>query len=269
MTNNTPPLPDYHTHTYLCKHAKGTPKEYVEEAIQKGLPQICFTDHAPAPCGYDYSSRMDIKEFPHYRELISKVQTTPKIEVLFGIEADYYKGCEDFLASWLPKQDFDIVLGSVHFIAEWGFDNETNISQWTTANVNDTWKRYFTLLGELADTRLFDIISHMDLPKKFGHQPTADIVEIIQPSLERIAASGMAIEINTSGLDKPAKEMYPSMQILKICHKMDIPITFGSDSHLPCDIGRYFSKSLVAAKEAGYTHSLRFSKRQSEFIPLP
>ncbi|MCK5849957.1 MAG: histidinol-phosphatase HisJ family protein [Kiritimatiellae bacterium] len=266
---SNPPIPDYHTHTYLCKHAKGMPEEYVAEAIRKGLPQICFTDHAPAPCGYDHTSRMEIDEFPHYKELISQAQTTTEIEVLYGIEADYYNGCEDFLSSWLPQQDFDIVLGSVHFIAEWGFDNEANILQWKTANVNDVWKRYFILLGKLADTRLFDVVGHIDLPKKFGHKTTDNIIEIARPALERIASAGMAIEINTSGLDRPVNEMYPSLQILRLCHDMDIPITFGSDSHIFSDIGRHFAKALVAAKKVGYTHSLHFRKRQSELIPLP
>jgi len=264
-----PPVSDYHTHTYLCKHAKGMPKEYVAEAIQKGLPQICFTDHAPAPCGYDHNFRMDINDVEHYRELISQIQTTSELDILYGIEADYYNGCEEFLSSWLQKQDFDIVLGSVHFIETWGFDDEANLSQWETADINKTWKHYFRLLEKLADTHLFDVVSHLDLPKKFGHKPTNDILEIAKPTLERIASTGMAIEINTSGLDRPIGEIYPSMPLLKLCRKMSIPITFGSDAHLPGDVGRHFDKALAAATAAGYTHSLRFCKRQSELVPLP
>ena len=116
-------VPDYHIHTVLCKHAEGHVADYKARARGLNIPEICFTDHIPGPDGYDPKHRMDISQFDAYRSMILAQQDGDEPTVLFGIEADYYGGCEKFLRSWLHDQDFDFVLGSVHYISDWGFDN--------------------------------------------------------------------------------------------------------------------------------------------------
>ena len=261
---------DYHVHTFLCRHADGTPAEYVAAAKARGLPEICFTDHVPAPDGYDPKNRMTIDRFPEYTEMISELRGGGHPYVLYGMEADYYEGGVEFLRSWLPEQDFDIVLGSVHFIEDWGFDHPDNLSVWDTVDVTEAWRKYFALVGALADTGLFDVLSHMDLPKKFAYRPeAAEIPGLADPALDRIAAAGMAVELNTGGLRRPAREIYPSLQLLKLCRRRDIPIVFGSDAHSADSVGRDFEQALKLAADAGYTHSLRFRGRKATEIPLP
>ena len=108
----------------------------------------------------------------------------PDHPVLFGIEADYYEGCEAFLRNWLIEQKFDLVIGSIHYIGRWGFDNPNEISMWNSVDITETWRKYFKLVAKLADTGMYDILAHPDLPKKFGDKPNdADIKEIVQPAL--------------------------------------------------------------------------------------
>ncbi|MEI3505641.1 MAG: PHP domain-containing protein [Bacilli bacterium] len=38
---------NYHTHTFLCKHAIGDVEDYVKRAIQLGYHTIAITDHGP------------------------------------------------------------------------------------------------------------------------------------------------------------------------------------------------------------------------------
>ncbi|MEI6150731.1 MAG: PHP-associated domain-containing protein, partial [bacterium] len=97
----------------------------------------------------------------------------------------------------------------------------------------------------------------------------SQIPEIVQPALDRIAAAGMGIDLNTSGLLRTCKEIYPSLQILNLARERGIPISFGSDAHGPQDVGRYFDQALKLAKDAGYTHSLRMRGRKKELVPLP
>ena len=236
---------------------------------KKRLREICFTDHAPAPGGYDAKHRMETDQFPVYVDLVSQVLDTNAVRVLFGIEADYYDGCQKFLPDWLSAQKFDLVIGSVHYIRDWGFDNPEERNLWDSADVLNTWREYFELLGLLADTRLFDVIGHLDLPKKFGYRPCdADLKEMAQPVLDRIAAAGMGIEINTAGLRKPVKEIYPSPLLLELAHERDIPISFGSDAHTPQDVAYAFDEALKLARQAGYTHCLRYRRRVKKLIPL-
>ena len=263
-------VPDYHIHTPLCKHATGSPAEYARAAAAVGIPELCFTDHAPNLDGVGRDFCMDMEQFPEYREAIAPLrkQKTPK--VLFGIEADFYPGCERSLPNWLESGAFDIVLGSVHYMNGWGIDNEAELSAWKTADVADVWKRYFEMIGRMADTGLFDVVAHLDLPKKFGYRPPDKLVaKLVKPALDRIAAAGMAIEINTAGLRKAVREMYPSPMILAWARERDIPICFGSDAHEPAQVGCDFDKAVALARSAGYAESVRFRARKRTMSPLP
>jgi histidinol-phosphatase (PHP family) len=263
-------LPDYHMHTALCRHAEGAVGDYRSAAGKKGLQEICFTDHAPNPDGYDPAHRMGMADFPEYREAVAGVQDGAMPRVLFGIEADYYQGCEPFLESWLPAQGFDLVLGSVHFINGWGFDNPEERYVWNSVDITGTWKTYFETLGRLIETRLFDAVSHLDIPKKFGHRPPdRDLKAMVLPVLDRMAETGMGMELNTSGLRKPVGEIYPSALIVALAHERDIPICFGSDAHSPGDVGADFDAALRLAREAGYTDYFRIRERKKERVPLP
>jgi histidinol-phosphatase (PHP family) len=264
-------IPDYHIHTYLCHHAEGKPQDYTQVALKKGITEICIADHAPAPDGYDPKHRMSIEEFDYYTKMVTELKNTNhSITVLYGIEADYYDGCEQFLREWLPRQNFDLIIGSVHYIDTWGFDSTEARAVWETVNVPETWARYFAILQKLAATGLYDIVGHIDIPKKFNYRVDEKWLEInVTPVLEQIASSNMAIEINTSGLRKPVHEIYPSLYLLKMCKQYDIPICFGSDAHAPTEVGWAFDEAVTLARTAGYTHYVRFKQREKILTPLP
>lgn len=263
-------LPDYHIHTSLCHHAEGDIAAYYARAAELNLPEICFTDHVPNPDGYDPINRMRLDQFPLYRSMVANTARADRPAVLFGVEADYYAGCERFLKEWLPRQSFDLVLGSIHYIDNWGFDNPDERQVWDSVDITQTWRSYFQLIGKLADTRLMNAVGHLDLPKKFGHRPSdRDLTEMAQPALDRVAAAGMAIEINSSGLRKPVGEIYPSPLLLALAKERGIPICFGSDAHCPADIGWHFDASLALASAAGYTQAVRFSRQRAVPYALP
>ncbi len=269
-TADTELPPDYHIHTPLCKHATGTPADYRAAARSVRMGELCFTDHAPDPSGYDLKHRMTILQFPSYVLMVRSIQDGGSPRVLLGIEADYYPGAEPFLRDWLPHQPFDVVLGSVHYINDWGFDNPDNLYVWDSVDVKGVWRQYFSLVRSLVELRLFDVITHFDLPKKFGHRiRDTDLKEMVQPLLDRIAKAGMAIEINTSGWRRKVAEAYPSPLILNLMRERGIPITFGSDAHAPEDVGYAFDKAVALAREAGYGHFRRYCARQSSLCPLP
>lgn len=263
-------IPDYHIHTPFCKHAEGKPESYLEAARRLGLPEICFTDHAPNPDNYDLEHRMAIDDFEAYNNAVLALSGSTKPTVKFGVEADYYRGCERFLANWLPQHKLDLVIGSIHYIQQWGFDNPDERQVWDNVDVPSTWRTYFNLVGQLADTRLFDIVGHFDLPKKFGYTPGEHAVrEMVQPALDKIAKAEMVIEINTSGLRKPIRETYPSVMLLELARARNIPICFGSDAHKPDEVGYEFQAALVLARSAGYTEATRFSGRRKTSYSLP
>jgi hypothetical protein len=55
--------------------------------------------------------------------------------------------------------------------------------------------------------------------------------------------TGCAIELNTAGLRKDCREIYPSREILQLAFQTGVPITFGSDAHAPEEVGMNFCRS--------------------------
>ncbi len=263
------PLPaDYHTHTHLCRHAGGDPIDYARAAAARGIPEIACTDHIPFPNDPHPSIRMTREEFDTYLALVREAQNDGPCAVLLGIEADYQRDLvHGHIQSILDSADFDLVLGSLHTGPFW--DLAPGDPTATPEFVEQMNRTYFLRMAELARTGLYDLCSHFDIVKRTGvRAPDALLAEIVPPALDAVAQAGMAIEINTSGLDHGAAETYPSLQVLAWMKERGIPITFGSDSHDPSQIGRHFEEAVGLARAAGYTHRAAFRRRQKTLVPF-
>lgn len=261
---------DYHLHTRLCKHATGTPEDYARRAVEAGIEEIGISDHCPMPTWYDPGNRMEIGQYPEYVGMVRRCRKEfPKLTVKMGIEADFHPDTEAFVYKIANEYEFDYVIGSVHYLGTWNFDNPDLVAQYESRDTYELYSQYYDRIEKMAKTRRFDIVGHPDLIKKFGHRPARDYEALERKALEAVARVGMSLEVNTSGLRRPAKEIYPSLRILKAAFRMGIGITFGSDAHEPGQVGMGFAEALALAREAGYTHSRRYTRRQYETVPLP
>ncbi len=212
-----PIICDYHTHTPLCKHASGEPIEYVKRAHEQGLKIIGFSDHCPAPAGFDTECRMDLSRIEEYIGMIEKVKNNPYgIEVLCGMEIDYVPGRMEEVSSLIESRKFDYIIGSVHYVDDCAFDNPEFIHKWNTPErIEYIWNKYGNLLKDMVASFKIDIIGHIDLPKKFGMFPMdmgfffSELSEVIQLASKK----EILIEVNTAGLRKPVKEIYPSLEV--------------------------------------------------------
>ena len=256
-------LVDYHMHTPLCGHAEGRPEEYARQAVAVGLKEIGFSDHAPLLAHQRDNISMKQDELPEYHRMIETVREQFQGELLLkiGIEADFDPGYENQIRDMLGAYPYDYVIGSVHFLEDWGFDNPEEIKTWARVDVTDIYRKYYRLLRQSAASGLFDILGHVDLVKKFGHLPADDLEDEIRETAAVMKDSGSVIEINTAGLRKPVNEIYPSLSALRIYCQAGVPITFGSDAHQPLDVGRDFIKAVEWAKQAGYKEFVTFKAR--------
>ncbi len=259
---------DYHMHTPLCGHAVGLPSEYAAHAVKMGLKEIGFSDHAPLLSHSDPKITMNMEQLPYYYEIIEDVRErfSNKLSIKIGIEADFLPGFEEKTKAMLASYPYDFVIGSVHFIRRWGFDDPAEREKWTSQNVNQVYRDYYELIRQSAKSKLFDVIAHCDLVKKFGDRPTEDMIEEVRKTAKAFKETGITIEINASGLRKPVKEMYPSLENLAIYCKAGVPLTFGSDAHDPSDVGRDFDRAVLLTKEAGYQEYVIFKKRKVEKV---
>lgn len=263
-------LHDYHMHTSRCGHATGTIEEYIAEAKRKGLAEIGMSDHLPFLTHRDASYTMDLTELPFYHIDMERAREAhaSSLSIKIGIEADYIQATVEDIRELVGRYTYDFVIGSVHFMkqpeGDWAFDDPREIERWKNADVNEVYRNYYRLLQGAAKSRVYDIMGHVDLVKKFGHRASADLTDLIRETARIFAETGMTLEINTSGLRKPAKEIYPALGALKTYREAGVPIVFGSDAHAPGDVGADFDLARDLALAAGYAEYRVFKKRKVE-----
>ncbi len=258
------PIADYHMHTPLCGHAEGAPAEYAAHALELGLQEIGFSDHAPFVVKPLPGITMKMNELPIYHKMIEDARERFKnqLTIRVGIEADFIPGYEEKTRAIVNAYPYDYVIGSVHFIKDWGFDNPEERQQWNEHDINTVYRDYFELLRASARAGFYNIIAHPDLVKKFGNRATADMTDEIEETARVFKKSGVAVEINTSGLRKTVGEIYPSLGNLTIYCRAGVPLTFGSDAHKPEEVGCDFDKAVDIAKKAGYKEYVMFKGRK-------
>ena len=118
----------------------------------------------------------------------------------------------------------------------------------------------------MAESKLFDIVGHLDLIKVFKFMPKKDISIIAKDALNAIKKADMTLELNVAGFRKPVKEAYPSTSLLKEAFKLGIPITFSSDAHKPEQVGLFNDEILQIARDAGYSKCALYRKRKRTLI---
>ncbi|MDR1460690.1 MAG: histidinol-phosphatase [Campylobacteraceae bacterium] len=256
-------IADLHNHTPLCRHAYGEPREYIKRALELGTKYFGFSDHAPM--NFDKEYRMSFDEMKTYENMIKelKEEFKHKIEILFAYEVDFL---DNFMDKRIFVQEIDYLIGSVHFLNEWGFDNPEFIGTYKEKNIDDIWKEYFSAIKSLAKSGLFDIVGHLDLLKIFKYLPKTDIRILAKEAMRAIKENNLVIEINSAGFRKPICEQYPSVELLQMANELDIPITFCSDAHEVEHVGYKSEETIKIAKDCGYRFCAVFSKRDRDLI---
>lgn len=253
-------------HTPLCRHAEGEPEEYAAVAEARGLRGIIVTCHNPLPNGQSKGVRMSEAEFPQYLGIVQRARAAwaGRIDVRLGLECDYMPGLEGYLAAQTASAPFDYLLGSVH----------PHLGEYRRAYLGDDpiafFRIYFEHLAMAAETRLFDCLSHPDLVKNV--LPQRWDVQLLLPdirrALDRIAAAGCAMELNTSGVNKEVPEMNPGPLILSEMRSRGIPVVVGADAHVPQRVADGFERAYDLLEQAGYRHVSHYLDRRRVDLPI-
>lgn len=263
---------DLHMHTSRCGHASGEMAEYIEAGRVRGLDVMCFTDHLPMPAPYPQHYTMRADEMPAYVADVlaaaAQARDSGGPEVLLGIEADWLPDAIPAVVDSLAAYDFDVVLGSVHFLGDWAFDDPDLVARYDYWRPDDLWERYFEETAHAAASGMFDVIAHPDLVKKFGSRSERDPRSWYEQTAIALADAGCAVEVNSAGLRKPVAEIYPSLDLLKACRRRGVPATMGSDAHSPAEVGEGLDLARALLLEAGYTSVVCFRKRVAREVAL-
>ncbi len=267
-------LLDYHMHLENGPFSREWALKFWETASARGISEIGFSEHV-----YRFKQALGIVDHPwaierctedldEYVDLILSLKQEG-LPVKLSLEVDYSPDKEDFIRELIKAYPFDYVLGSIHWLGAWGFDNPDWADEWNRRDLDEVYAEYFQILGQAAASKLFHSLSHPDVIKVFGHQPAGDLTRLYKPLVETIAgAQDLCIEVSTAGLRKPVGRLYPEPELLKLAKQHGIKITMASDAHYPEDVGKDYPAAVQLLKDIGYTTITRFTNGIGAQVPL-
>jgi histidinol-phosphatase (PHP family) len=250
---------DYHLHLWPHDESE-TPLSleqlaaYCEKAQAAGVTELAVTEHlfrfrqAEAALGGFWAdaripaalqaSMAEYWEFHATADLEDYVQCAQEakaagLPIVIGLEVDHYQGRMDEVGALLAGYPFDVLLGSVHWLGAWRFDDidvPLQMDEWSTRAVDACWEQYTEMLEELAASGACDVLAHPDLIKVAGYVPDAP-AEWWDRMAEAAASSGMAAEVSSAGWRKPVGEQYPARALLERFAARGVPFTTASDAH--------------------------------------
>jgi histidinol-phosphatase (PHP family) len=287
---------DYHLHLWPHGRRASAPRldelaAYCERAAAAGVTEIALTEHlfrfrqadavlkgwwddtpdsdtlkANMASYWDAHAHADLDDYVH-AVLEAKDAGLP---VVLGMEVDYYPGRMDQVTSILDGYPWDVLLGSVHWIGAWGFDNFTDAAvaaEWDVRSVEDIWHSYTTALEELAASRTCDVLAHPDLCKITGRVPAVPD-EFYDRMAEAAAATNMAAEVSSAGWRKPVDEQYPAPSLLARFKAHDVPVTTASDAHTADHVAHRSDDLKAVLSAAGYDKLAAYHARQRTLVAV-
>ncbi len=287
---------DYHLH--LWPHTRrDTPlvldqvAEYCERARAAGVVEIALTEHlfrfaqADRLLGGFWDDddvpvhlRASMAEYWRYHataDLDQYVETVLEakrqgLPVVLGLEVDYYRGRMEKVATLLSGYPFDVLLGSVHWVGGWRFDDigdALSMAEWSTRDVDACWDAYTGAFAELAATGTCDVFAHCDLVKVAGRRPEHP-AEWWERLADAAAESGMAAEVSSAGWRKPAAEQYPAEGLLVRLAARGVPFTTASDAHHLSHVADRVGELHALLRSAGVDRLTGFRRRRAHTLPL-
>ncbi len=260
--------------------------QFAEAAERAGLIAFGFSEHLPEPSHRTFRSEhlfLGQRDRAWYVDYMDDVDTVrhgfaATVDILCSIEVDYIRGAREWVLSQLARLDLDYVVGSVHYVRledeDVCIDADRESAEEAVRRAGGEEALFLTYLQhvrELLQWGLVDVVAHFDLVKMhFGAFPeTPRLRAAVEETLEVMRTAKAVIEINTRGLKKPCRRMYPEPWILALACRMGIPVTLSDDSHSPEEVGFKLEEAARMAYDAGYRRLTRFHQgRKRSTIPL-
>ncbi len=237
---------NYHTHTYLCSHATGTPAEYIEKAIGGGIKHMGFSDHIPYinKDGRESAYRVPYDKAVEYVNEICalKEKYKDRIEISVGFESEYYPDVFDDMLNLVKNLGGEYLILGAHFLKE--EDIEYTMSP---RNSVDFLKEYVMNITEAIKRGVFTYVAHPDLLFFTGD------IDVYQEEMRKICKASyefnIPLEINFLGIRD--NRIYPNESFWEIAGEEKSPVTFGFDAHTSdsaCDLTSFNKAEEIVKK---------------------
>lgn len=245
---------NYHTHTYLCGHASGTPEEYVLHAIENGIKYMGFSDHIPFmfPDGFESGHRVPMDKAEEYVKMIASLREKykDKIEIKIGFETEYYPEHFDKMVENAISFGAEYLILGQHYLY-----NEKRPNPVCSMAIIEDEQHLFEYVQTVIDamhTGVFTYIAHPDCLYFVGDE------KLYRDEMRKICIASrelnIPLEINCLGIRNNRK--YPNMIFWEMAGEESSPVTFGFDAHdAPAS---YDAESIPVAKAIVEKYSLNY-----------
>lgn len=273
-------LADYHVHTNFSDDCEYPMQQVVEDAIARGLDEICFTDHV------DYGVKQDPDDitqpvaflfgdptkpllnvdYPAYFAEIDRLRRVyaGRITLRQGMEFGVQTQTADAFRALYKKYDYDCILLSIHEIDNKEFWNQEFQEGKTQKEYNDAY--FASMLEVISQYKDYSVIAHMDVMRRYdaqGFYSYKNNLETIEAILRRLIADGKGLEVNTATTRYGIEDMTPAAGILQLYRALGGELlTIGSDSHKPTDLGCDIAPTQARLRELGFRAFYTYERMQ-------
>ena len=259
---------DFHMHSRVSFAGHDTGEALAQAALERGLKEICFTDHLD----YDPLGKMGVLAFDTeaYNAEYDHLDI-PGLKIRRGMEFGMDRKNVQQFQEDLKRRPFDFVLGSIHFVD----DLDVYFDEFWSGK--PVWQAERRCLEEtLACIQLhedFDVLAHLtNIGKTHAHPaprtlPYAEHREIIDEILRQLALRGKGLEMTTSGVDRCGGYLPTADNFRRFKELGGEIVTVGSDAHRCDRVGQYVFDACDILKEI-FGYVCTFEGRKPVFHKL-
>jgi len=263
---------DYHIHLERGKYKKEWLNKFIQVGYKRGIKEFGIVEHLyifreteHLLYQNEHVKSMQTRSLDDYFEFLEKMRKEYNIRV--GLEIDYVEEFEDSIKEFTKGLPVDYLIGSVHYLNGWAFDLEKD---WSDKNIEEVYRDYYSTLLKVARSGIFDILGHPGNIAYFGHKPKWDFEKKLAGDFyKELSKLDIVLEINSGGLYRPAKEVFPNVKLFNQLKKLGIEVTCSSDAHEPKNVGWVINKEIIPSlKDIGYCNLVTFNKRKKIYKPI-
>lgn len=284
-------LADYHIHCKYSDDSEEDLEKIIETAINKGIGEICFTDHVDYGIKLDKDvfekidenakkdwikkiGRIDLNvDYPNYFKEIEELREKYKDKITirqgleFGMQVHTIKDFQKLFDKY--KEKFDFVILSCHQVNDKEFwTNEFQKGKSIDEYNAEYYEEIYRVMSRYSD---YSILGHLDHIQRYNETiyPFEKSREIIVKILKKVIEDNKGIEVNTSSFRYGLKELTPERDILKLYHGLGGKIiTIGSDAHKAENVGEHIPYIQEELRKIGFTDICTFDKMKPIFHKL-
>ena len=277
-----------HTHTVFCDGSDDV-ETCCRVASQKGLSSLGFSAHAPVKrkTGFRSGWHLPDERLEEYMEAVraAKKRWEGKLPVYLGLEVDFIEGLMGPADRDYRDMGLDYIIAAVHYVlpAIGGPFTVDDSAEAVERRIKESYggdpagmvEAYFDAEAAMIRAGGFDVLGHPDVVRKnkdaFSARGIRSFSEEDDFYRERAAAlaglmagTGIPAEVNTGGLNRgKTNDCYPSLGLLKLFRKHDVPMVINADAHKAEDLNGHYEEARKTMLAAGYAETVLFEGREN------